>query len=126
MKVLHIPVVVAVMAVLASPALAKNFRWICTYPVVANPEGVTKQDFKLEFLVDDVAEKAVVVGNAGMSDVDLHTGSLGVTFMEKLGGGAVQTTTIANGGASVHSRHTVNLGGKFVASQSYGQCKLVQ
>ena len=44
---------------------------------------MSKQDFKLEFLVDDVAEKAVVVGNAGMSDVDLHSGSLGVTFMEK-------------------------------------------
>ena len=126
MKVLHISVAVAAMVVLASPAPAKNFRWVCTYPVVANPEGVSKQDFKLEFLVDDVAEKAVVVGNAGMSDVDLHTGSLGVTFMEKLGGGAVQSTTIANGGASVHSRHTVKLEGKFTASQSYGQCKLVQ
>ena len=126
MKVLHISVAVAAMVVLASPALTKNFRWTCVYPVVANPEGVTKQEFKLEFLVDDVAEKAVVVGTAGMSDVDLHSGSLGVTFMEKLGGGAVQTTTIANGGASVHSRHTVNLGGKFFASQSYGRCKLVQ
>jgi hypothetical protein len=49
-----------------------------------------------------------------------------VTFMEKLGGGVVQTTTIANGGASVHSRHTVDSRGKFIASQSYGQCMLVQ
>ena len=119
-------VMVAAMAVLASPALAKNFRWICTPPVFANPEGVTKQEFKLEFIADDIAQKSVVVGNAGMSDVDLHTGSSGVTFMEKLGSGVVQTTTIANGGASVHSRHTVDGKGKFIASQSYGQCKLVQ
>jgi hypothetical protein len=29
----RLSVAVAVIAVLASPALAKNFRWICTYPV---------------------------------------------------------------------------------------------
>lgn len=126
MSVLRVSVVVAALAVLSSPALAKNYRWICTYPVVANPEGVTKQEFTLEFLVDDVAEKAVVVGNAGMADLDLHAGSYAMTFMEKLGSGAVQTTTIAHSGASVHSRHTINREGKFVATQSYGQCKLVQ
>ena len=38
----RLSVVVAAMAVLASPAFAKNFRWICTYPVVADPEGVSK------------------------------------------------------------------------------------
>jgi hypothetical protein len=122
---LRLSVMVAFVA-LSSPALAKNFRWICTYPIVANPDGVSKQDFKLEFIADDVAQKAVVVGNAGMSDVDLHTGSLGVTLMEKLGSGVVQTTTIANGGISVHSRNTVTREGRFLASQSYGHCKLVQ
>jgi hypothetical protein len=57
-------------------------------------------------------------------NVDLHTGSLGVTFMEKLGSGVVQTTTIANGGISVHSRNTVTREGRFLASQYYGVCKV--
>src|SRR5262245_18943556 len=91
---------------LSSPALAKNVRWNCVYPIYASPEGVSKQDFKLEFVADDLTGKAVIIGNAGMSDIYMQTGSFGVTFMEKLDTRVVQTTTIANSGASVHSRHT--------------------
>jgi hypothetical protein len=39
---------------------------------------------KFEFMVDDITSRAVVVGNAGMSPVDVHVGRLGLTFMEKL------------------------------------------
>jgi hypothetical protein len=36
--------------VLAFPALAKTLRWNCVYTVVAKPEGVSKEEFKLEFV----------------------------------------------------------------------------
>jgi hypothetical protein len=39
---------------------------------------------KFEFMVDDITSTAVVVGNAGMSPIDVHVGRLGLTFMEKL------------------------------------------
>jgi hypothetical protein len=46
-----------------------------------------------------------------------------VTFIERLDSGAVQTTTIMKGGASVHSRHTMLLDKEIMPSQFYGQCK---
>ncbi|WP_161849249.1 hypothetical protein [Bradyrhizobium sp. CCBAU 051011] len=71
--------------------------------------------------MDTVTRKAVIIGNAGMSDVEAVGGSQGITFQEKLGSGAVQTTTIAKDGSSVHSRHTL-IGGKVTPSQYYGSC----
>jgi hypothetical protein len=65
----------------------------------------------------------VMIGNNGISDVDAHVGPLGITFMEKLNGGVVQTTTVAGEGTSVHSRHSV-IGKKMTPSQYYGQCKV--
>jgi hypothetical protein len=59
-----------------------------------------------------------------VSDIDTHVGSYGVTFMEKLETGVVQTTTIANSGASAHSRHTIFPDKKIIPTQFYGQCKL--
>ncbi len=112
------------MATCASPALAKNVRWNCVYPVVASPNGLSKEEFKLEFIADDIIGKAVMVGNAGMSDVDLHVGAFGVTFSEKLTSGAVQTTTITYDGISVHSRHTIFLDKKTMPTQFYGHCKV--
>jgi len=65
----------------------------------------------------------VMIGNNGVSDVDAHTGNLGVTFMERLNGGVIQTTIIANNGNSVHSRHTI-LTDQMVSSQYYGRCSI--
>ena len=65
-----------------------------------------------------------MVGNAGMSDVAVHTGSRAKTFTELLGSGVVQTTTVANDGSSVHSRHTIGPDGKVLPSQNYGHCKV--
>ena len=39
---------------------------------------------KFEFMVDDITSTAVMVGNGGMSPIDVHVGRLGLTFMEKL------------------------------------------
>lgn len=120
----RLSVVVAAMAVLASPALAKTVRWECNYLRAGEPL-TTKDTMRLEFMVDDVSGTAVMIGNKGMSDVVMHVGSLGVTFMEKLASGAVQTTTIREGGGSVHSRHTMFPTDKTVTPSQYsGYCKI--
>ena len=49
-------------------------------------------------------------------------GDSGMTFLEVLATGAVQTTTISKQGNAVHSRHTI-LAGEFVPSQYYGSCE---
>ena len=119
-RLLALTLAVAIFVGLSS-ASAKSLRWSCVYTQRASPEGLVKEDFKLEFAFDDITGKGVIIGNQGVSDVEVHGGSVGVTFMEKLGGGVVQTTTVANDGKSVHSRHTV-VGKQMVPSQYYGQC----
>lgn len=66
--------------------------------------------FSLRFSLDTVTEKAVLIGNQGMADVVYLGGDNGVTFLEFLPTGAVQTTTISESGVSVHSRHTLLFG----------------
>jgi hypothetical protein len=103
---------------------AETLRWKCTYSSIATPKGLANEKFALEFAVDNITGKAVIIGNNGMSDVDVFSGSYGLTFQEKLTTGAIQTTTIARDGRSVHSRHTLSpletIG--LMPSQYYGQC----
>jgi hypothetical protein len=56
------------------------------------------------------------------ADVDVHIGSLAISFMEKLETGAVQTTVISFAGDSTHSRHTLFSDKDLVPSQYYGRC----
>ena len=107
----------------SSSAGAKSHKWNCVYAQRASSEGLAKEDLKLEFAFDDITGKAMMIGNQGVADVEVHFGNLGVTFMEKLNGGVVQTTTVAKDGKSVHSRHSI-MGKVMVPSQYYGQCKL--
>ena len=103
---------------------AKRYKFDCSYPKYASPEGLKADDkFTLEFHFDDITGKGVLIGRLGLSDVEAHAGNLGVTFMEKLSGGTVQTTTITNDGNSVHSRHST-LVGKLIPSQYYGRCTI--
>ncbi len=105
------------------PAQAETLRWSCEFPVMATPKGVSRESFKLEFALDSLTKRAVLIGNAGLSDVDVYNGDQGITFQEKLMSGAIQTTTISHAnGKSVHSRHSM-LGGNIVPSQYYGDCK---
>jgi hypothetical protein len=117
-----IALIVALMLIYGT-AMAKDYRWSCTYSEKASPAGIeTDAYLKLDFTFDDVTRKAMVLGSDG-SNVDVHMGSLAVSFMEKLETGAIQTTVISLAGDSTHSRHTL-LGDKdFVPSQYYGQCK---
>ena len=109
----------------SSAAAAKTSRWNCLFKLRAAAEGLYKDNFSIEFVYDDVTSKAVMIGNQGVADVELHVGPSGVTFSEKLIGGVVQTTTVANDGRSVHSRHTI-IGKEMVPSQYYGQCTATQ
>jgi hypothetical protein len=108
---------------LSSNVEAKTYRWNCVYTQQASPKGLVKEKFSLEFAFDDITERAVIIGNQGVADVEVHRGPLSVTFMEKLNGGVVQTTTVTNDGQSVHSRHTV-MGKEMIPSQYYGQCSV--
>jgi hypothetical protein len=103
-------------------ATAKDYRWSCTYSDKSSPAGIeTDAHLQLDFVFDDVTRKAIVFGTNG-SDVDVHIGSLAISFMQKLETGAVQTTVILFGGDSTHSRHTLLSDKDLVPSQYYGQC----
>ncbi|MBR0823754.1 hypothetical protein [Bradyrhizobium liaoningense] len=105
-----------------TPGRAETLRWKCDYTLIASPKGLAAEAFSLEFALDTATKKAVIIGNAGMSDVAAVGGNQGITFQEKLASGAIQTTTIANDGSSVHSRHTI-IGRAVVPSQYYGKCQ---
>jgi hypothetical protein len=109
---------------LAQPPMAhaETLRWKCDYPSYASPAGLKAEKFSLEFAGDTITGKAVIIGNNGMADVAVVSGNLAITFLEKLGSGAVQTTTIMKDGKSVHSRHTMGPG-LMTPSQYYGTCK---
>jgi len=116
-----IPLIVALMLIYGT-ATAKDYRWSCTYSDKASPAGIeTDAHLQLIFAFDDVTRKAMVFGTNG-SDVDVHMGSLAISFMEKLETGAVQTTVISFAGDSTHSRHTLLSDKDLVPSQYYGQC----
>jgi hypothetical protein len=102
-------------------ATAKGYRWSCTYSAKVSPAGKTDAHLQLDFVFDDVTRKAHVLGNNG-SDVDVHMGSLAISFMEKLETGAIQTTVITFAGDSTHSRHTLLSDKDLLPSQHYGQC----
>jgi hypothetical protein len=105
-------------------ASASALQFVCTYPKFfawndAKP-GEAK-DFVLKFSLDTLTKKAFLTGNQGVEEVRVVNGDGGITFIEVLDTGAVQTTTISKDGRSVHSRHTIMFG-ELVPSQYVGQC----
>ena len=123
-KVDLLVIVLAATVGASSTVAAKTSRWNCQFNLRAAAEGSFKDDFRMEFTYDDVAGKAVMIGNQGVTDVEIHMGQSGVSFSEKLLSGVVQTTTVANDGRSVHSRHTI-IGREMVPSQYYGCCRAI-
>jgi hypothetical protein len=60
--------------VVSGPAWGQNtpptLRYICTFDIVASPDGLEPaDDFALEFVLETASGKAMLIGNAGMSDV---------------------------------------------------------
>ena len=109
----------------SSPATAELLEWDCKYTKVCDGEEQRCEEaknFELRFRTDTIANKSVLLGNKGMSDVLALPGSDGITFIERMETGAVQRTTISKSGQSVHSRHTLMLA-DLVPSQYYGACR---
>jgi hypothetical protein len=75
---------IAALMLVYGTATAKGYRWSCIYSDKAWPAGMqTDVHLQLDFVFDDVTRKAMVLGSNGL-DVDVHIGSLAISFMEKL------------------------------------------
>jgi hypothetical protein len=101
-------------------AAAEAIQFDCSYKRGGDPNG---EDFALRFTLDTVTKEAFMVGNAGLSKVVVVDGAYGLTSLEYLPTGAVQTTTITTGGNSVHSRHSM-MQDKLLPSQYLGSCRI--
>ena len=98
-------------------------RFVCVFDEHVSPETPrlsSKSPLRLEFMVDGTGHGFAVGRNT--YPVKVLPGDNGVTFLEVLVTGAVQTTTMNKKGKAVHSRHTL-IAGDFVPSQHYGTCK---
>ena len=108
--------------------LAPTLRYFCMFSHYASPEGVMKaKDFKLEFVLETASGKGMMIGNQGFSKVIVVNGPYAITFLEALGTGVVQSTTITNEGyKAVHSRHSVLGGVGLIPTQYYGECEVLE
>lgn len=106
---------------LGSSAFAEVLTFQCVFEYRIDAEGKTEELMPLEFKVDTFNKRSFMEGNAGIVDVGIHVGDDAVSFTERLFSGAIQTTTITNGGLAVHSRNTI-IAGEFVAAQHFGRC----
>ncbi len=99
-------------------------HFVCVFERYVSPEtgrlSRAADPLRFEFTVDK-AGRAFAVGR-DVYPVKVITGDSGVTFLEVLATGAVQTTTVNARGKAVHSRHTI-LFGELVPTQYYGICE---
>lgn len=117
-------ILIALLIAFSLPANASSMRFQCEFQSYASPSGLKKvsDKFALEFTYDTITGEAMLVGNNGLAKVQAFAGSNGVTFLEFLGTGVVQSTTISGERDAVHSRNTI-IGGDLAPSQYYGTCK---
>ena len=97
-------------------------RFVCVFDMHVSPETTRLSDkspLRIEFMVDGTG-RAYAVGR-NIYPVKVIPGDSGITFLEVLVTGAVQTTTLSKQGKAVHSRHTL-IDGEFAPSQYYGTC----
>ncbi|WP_157440921.1 hypothetical protein [Aestuariivita boseongensis] len=119
-------VLALLMTMQADTAAAGSIRFQCLYHFACSKFGdCGSADFTLEFVIDSTTKRAVLIGNNGLATVQAYEGANSVTFLEALASGAVQTTTIADDGSSVHSRHTI-IGENISNSQFIGTCTVGQ
>lgn len=112
-------------AISCSPSLssAASVTYACDFPRWSDNTGThpSKQKFSMKFAYDTITKEAFMIGNGGVSNVVAVNGDEGITFLERLPTGAVQTTTIIMSGAAVHSRHSIMFD-ELTPSQYYGRC----
>ena len=99
----------------------QHFSCVFEERVSPTTGGVSHTEtLRIEFFVDRTGHAFAVGRN--VYPVRVVVGDQGVTYLEELASGAVQSTTIHKNGTAVHSRHTILLG-EFIPSQYYGTCK---
>ena len=97
-------------------------RFVCVFDKHVSPDTTQLSDkspLRIEFMVDGTGHAFAVGRN--IYPVHVIPGDSGITFLEVLVTGAVQTTTMSKQGKAVHSRHTL-IAGEFAPSQYYGAC----
>ena len=98
---------------------------VCEFSRYHSPDEArlqTATGFEMTFRYDPITREAFMEGNGGISSVLLVNSYEGLSFLEILSTGAVQSTTVAMNGVAVHSRHSLILG-DLVPSQYYGICR---
>ena len=103
-----------------TPAHAQANSFVCDFVKECSLDGCRDAAMQLTFLT--VNGEAYMQGNNGLARLGVVGGYDGITFLEALDGGVVQTTTVSATQSVVHSRHTIILG-DFVASQWHGTCQ---
>ena len=121
------PVSAPCVLTLAGPAEGQRppQKLTCTFDRYASLKAGTlskTKKMRLEFTVDTTTPKAYMVGNNGVAEVHMVSGPSGMTFLEVLVTGAVQSTTLDKSGNAVHSRHTM-IADDLMPSQYYGICR---
>ena len=113
------------LALVAPPVAAAPISYRCSFPkVITIDRGLQDQDFAFTLAYDSVTKTAAMIGNNGVSTLQVYSGPDATSFLEFVATGAVQTLTMLPSGAAVYSRHTLWPGDDgFVASQQYGSCK---
>ncbi len=107
----------------AMPAFATVQRFSCVFKERVSQDmdtAVPEKPLRIEFIVDETGHAFAVGRN--VFPVRSIVGDQGITFLEELSTGAVQSTTILPDGKAAHSRHTILLG-EFMPSQYYGTCE---
>ncbi len=107
--------------------LADGIELKCSYTRYFSVENKSVKKvnppFDITFSYDTITQDAFISGNMGVTPVSVHIGEQGMTFIENLITGAVQTTTVMfSDFSSVHSRHTMFFGIDLSPSQYYGFC----
>ena len=118
-------VVCVLVAVSGSAAAEQPVRFFCVFNQYVSPEteGISHAEpLRIEFVVDGTGHAFAVGRN--VYPVRIVTGDQGITFLEELVSGAVQSTTIHKTGDAVHSRHTMfSMADEITPSQYCGNCE---
>ncbi|RAH98278.1 hypothetical protein DLJ53_26580 [Acuticoccus sediminis] len=106
----------------ATDAAAEVVNVECVFDMRRDADGTKSDRMELHYKLDKTTGRAILEGNAGLSDVVLHMGTEGFSFIEVTESGAVMTTTVViSTGRAVHSRNTVIVR-ELVESQYLGRC----
>ena len=112
----------AALSVQAELVGVQRFKCVFDRHVSPDTNGVSRSETMRFLFVVDGMGNAYAIGTF-VEPVRLVVGYQGVTFLEELATGAVQSTTIHKNGRAVHSRHTMlSFADEIVPGQFYGTC----